>query len=161
MEYKVKSSVQALDPETRHWLNAVVVENSGERLKVTWTGYAKSYDCWLDTNNVRMPILKRSLVSRNAINSKNFPLYKHPKYLQMGHIIFDRVRKTKFIVDVNDEFNAKVNRIDFCHIIVSRFFPMVILRKAYANCSLFCMFSFFLSCSNSISYRRPCIDCIT
>ena len=38
--------VQALDPDMKRWAEAKAIE-VGEKVKVTWLGYAKRFDCFL------------------------------------------------------------------------------------------------------------------
>ncbi len=81
--YKNKMTVQGLDPETKHWLVAVVIDTKKNSCKVTWPGYAKAYSCWLELEDMRLPVPKRALLNKNAIaNSKtNFPKRGDPKDL--------------------------------------------------------------------------------
>ena len=55
---------------------------------------------------IRQPVVKRTLVTRNAINKDNFPTRKEPKYLQLGDTVYDTIRKTKFLVPTNDQFEG-------------------------------------------------------
>lgn len=99
--------VQALDPETKHWLFASILD-LGEEIKVTWSGYSRDYDCLLPRSYVRQPVKKRPLLTRNAISKKDFPSRGDPKYLERGDRVWDTSRKHKFIVEINDPFEAQV-----------------------------------------------------
>ena len=106
--YKKKMKVQALDPETKHWLLATIIDNKPGEGKVTWTGYSKDYDCWLTNNDIRSPVITRPMYSRNAISKKDFPNRQHPKYLQCDDVVCDTNRNSTFIVATNDPYEAKV-----------------------------------------------------
>ena len=108
--HKKKMQVQALDPETYHWVCATILEEGTAKSKLTWTGFSKKYDCWINNNNVRAPLEKR-LIHRNAIQKINFPLRGDPKNLRRADKIFDTNRKLKFDVATNDPFEAKVRFI--------------------------------------------------
>ena len=96
--------VQALDPETKHWLFATIIEVDDKNCKVSWTGYPKKYDCWLTKQLVREPVLNRALSSRKTIRKDKFPVRKDLKYLQLGDAIYDSGRKIKSRVATNDPF---------------------------------------------------------
>lgn len=108
--YKKKTRVQALDPESKHWLLATITDVQLESAKVTWNGYSKEHDCWLNKKDIRMPVKIRPMISRNLILKKNFPNRKHPKDLQYEDVIYDMKRNQKFIVDTNNQYEAKVCR---------------------------------------------------
>ena len=108
-EFKKKMKVQALDPETKHWLFATIIDLTSDQCEVSWVGYPKTYNCWLPLEEVRSPILKRTMLSRNAIMKENFKICKDPKYLDKDDVVFDTGRKMKFIVATNDQFKSEVN----------------------------------------------------
>ena len=89
--------VQALDPETKHWLFATILEIENGRCKVSWTGYPKTYDCWVEWEEFRLPILKRAMLSRNAISKDNFKNRQDPKNLEKDDVIYDTVRKSLWL----------------------------------------------------------------
>ena len=104
-----KIKVQAFDPETKHWLFATILEIENGRCKVSWTGYPKTYDCWVEWEEFRFPILKRAMLSRNAISKDNFKNRQDPKNLEKDDVIYDTVRKMKFVVATNDSFKSEVH----------------------------------------------------
>jgi len=106
--------VQAVDPETKHWLRAKVIEVGIEKTKLTWDGYSNVYDSWISNEFIRLPLTKRPLLRRNAIQKVNFPVRGDPKNLQYGDQIYDTVRKAKFCVETNDPFDSKVSMCFNC-----------------------------------------------
>ena len=102
--------IHAIDPETKHWICAKILEidNHTNEVKVTWPGYGKSYDCWVSFKCIRHPVEIRSLLNRNSIQKENFPNRKAPKNLLEGDSVYDKGRNKKFVVNVNDLFKAQV-----------------------------------------------------
>lgn len=108
MELKKKINIHAFDHVTKNWLRAKVIDLDGNKAKVTWAIYDRTYDCWIEQNDIRLPITTRSLVKRNAINKNEFPLRKEPKFIQGGDAIYDKGRNLEFVVEMNDKFKAEV-----------------------------------------------------
>ena len=104
-------AVQAIDPEMYQWTRAIIVDVKNNEVRLTWPGYDKSYDCWVKLDQVRLPVEKRAMMSRNAINRENFPIRKDPRYLFNGDKIIDNGRKNQYIVGINDPFKAEVGNI--------------------------------------------------
>ena len=103
--------VQAIDKEMYHWLRAIVctIDSANNKVEVTWPGYGKEYNCWVDADSIRVPIEPR-VMPRNWLSESKFPIRSHPKYLQRGDHIVDREGK-EFTVHINDPF-----RFEVCHI---------------------------------------------
>ena len=100
-----------MDPETNIWTLANIQDKNIEEKKVllSWPGYSRSYDCWVDKDNVRSLLEKRPLISRDAIKSFNFPTRKIPSNLREGDRIVDTGRTNKeLVVFHNDPFKAEV-----------------------------------------------------
>ena len=108
-----KMKVQGIDPDTKHWIHGKVIEEGTDQTRVSWDGYTKEFDCWLDNKLIRLPLTKRFLLQRNAIQKANFPVRGDPKRLRTGDQIIDTIRKEKFRVDVNDPFESKVISLNF------------------------------------------------
>ena len=106
--FKKKMKVQALDPETKQWLFATITDMTDSTCKVSWVGYPKTYDCWLGLEEVRLPILKRAMILRNAILKQNFKNREDPKNLEKDDVVYDTGRKMKFVVATNDQFRSEV-----------------------------------------------------
>ena len=114
-DLKKKMKVQALDPETKHWLFATITDIDTGKYKVSWTGYSKIYDCWLEEEELRLPVLKRAMLSRNAIVKENFLIREDPKNLEKDDVVYDTVRKMKFVVATNDPFKSEVGSYFITH----------------------------------------------
>ena len=106
--FKKKMKVQALDPETKHWLFATITDMRNHQGKVSWVGYPRTYDCWLEWEYIRLPVLKRLMLSRNAIIKENFKIRQDPKYFEKDDVVFDTGRKMKFVVATNDPFKSEI-----------------------------------------------------
>ena len=108
-DFQLKQKVQALDPETNHWLLAQVAEIEETRIKIKWPSYDKSYDCWLGREQVRQIIPTRTFSKRNAIRKVNFIERDHPKFLQSGDEIIDINSSNQTSrVSTNDPFKCEV-----------------------------------------------------
>jgi len=103
--YKAKMKVHAIDPETKHWLLATILNVETSRIKVSWNGYSKSYDCWVPVKNVRTPIIKR------VFQNKKILLKTDPKYLERGDKVFDTRKGKNITVEVNDPFKGEVRNL--------------------------------------------------
>ena len=62
----------------------------GEKVKITWSGFGRKYDCEVDLDKLRLPVDER-LLSRNAITAGKFSKSRHPRNLCLGDGIFDAV----------------------------------------------------------------------
>ena len=109
-KFQPKTKVQALCPETKHWIHGTIVESNKKKSKVSWLGYDKESNCWVQNENIRVPVNKRTLLMRNAIKKSNFPNRGDPKRLELGDEVCQvDDRESKEVVAINDPFNAKVN----------------------------------------------------
>ena len=113
--FKKKTKVQALDPETKIWTLATVLEATPEKYKLTWPGFSKEYNCWVEHHDVRFPLDKRPLLSRNAISKNNFPTREDPKRLEIDDEIIDTRNNRKLVIATNDPFDYKVIFIECVH----------------------------------------------
>ena len=132
IDFKKKMKVQALDPETKTWLLATILEVAENQSKLTWSGFSRQYDCWISHDEIRTPVIKRALLSRNAINISDFPNRGEPKYLEKDDQIYDTLRKTIYTVATNDPFEAKVSVLAYYQLInIGIFIAFIEMPKNY------------------------------
>ncbi|XP_066932664.1 uncharacterized protein [Clytia hemisphaerica] len=101
MDLKLKSKIHTLDPESKHWLPATILLIEENKIKVSWVGYPKDYNCWVSLNEVRKPIIKRDFPKRNI------QLLKDPKYLQCGDVLHNSKSNKEIVVQTNDPFKGE------------------------------------------------------
>ena len=134
MQFQTNEKVQALDPETKCWLLAQIVEKKENEMKVTWPGYPKIYDCWLQNQFIRKTLQTRTSGTRNTIKKENFPDRHHPKFLQPVDFIINLECDEKSIVATNDPFKCEVYyTLLLCISAYSEYTQLKLLSKSFPN----------------------------